>query len=343
MLGKLLILTLSLLLTPLSWASIHLKNGHPHEYTVQKGDTLWDISGKFLDDPWEWPELWEKNPQIRNPHLIYPGDELTLHIVNGQPKLVVSRGGPVKLSPRIRTKQLHTAIPPIPLSDIKPFLTKSKVLSKDILEKAAYVVGFQGDHVVGGMGNSVFAKDLKNQKLRSYALYRNNGAYIDPETHKVLGYAALHVGDGQIQEKGDPAIVYLTAANQEVMIGDRVCPADTSHVTTAFYPRTPRTKVQGQIISVLGGVTQIGQHQVVVLNRGYSNNLRVGDVLAIKKKGRTITDPVRRDKARFITLPGERRGELMVFRTFENLSYALVLQATNAINVLDLVTNPERA
>ena len=337
------VLTLMLSLLSISVATaenLKLRPNHPTEYVVKTGDTLWGISDQFLENPWLWPQLWQRNPQINNPHLIFPGDVLALHYVNGRPVLSLEHGGIVKLSPKIRTAPLRHAIPPIPLSEIKPFLTASLILDKDELINAPYIVAYAGEHIVGGENQKMYVRGIPNDRNQSFSVFRDRGIYKDPETTEILGYSALHVGDARLQIFGKPSTFLITSSNQEVRIGDRLTPANKMHINTSFYPKKPRAKVEGFILDVIGGVTQIGQHQVVVISKGKNDGLQVGDVLAVYRTGHKIVDPVKIHKHETIQLPNERTGEIMVFRTFSRLSYALVMRATSSIHVSDTVTNP---
>lgn len=332
-----------LLLTTSVWAhAVKLNPHHPDSYVVKTGDTLWDISARFLQEPWQWPELWQTNQHIQNPHLIYPGDIIVLKHQNGRYFLTVEGGGSVKLSPRVRSHDAHQAIPAIPLTVIKPFLHESMVLNVDELDKAPYVVAHAGERVVTGLGDKIYVRGLVADTVRNFGLYRAGDAYIDPETKSVLGYAALHVGEARLTKAGDPATLVLTKSKQEILIGDRLFPYDNEQLQLSFMPRAPSNPINGQILSVLGGVTQIGRYNVVVINRGLDDHLLVGDVLAIYQMGPTVRDTVSEKKDEFIKLPDTRAGELMIFRTFPKVSYGIVMRATKPLHVLDKVTDPDQ-
>lgn len=323
---------------------VHLRNGHPTRYTVQPGDTLWGIAGKFLDDPLQWPQLFRSNQQLDNPSHIYPGQVLELQLVNGEPALYAYAGGTVKLSPRVRSVPLDSAIPPIPLDAIQPFLDGTSVVNENELDHAPYILAHEGEHVVAGAGDEIYIQDIpQHSPYTKYWIFRKGSAYIDPETREVLGFAALHIGQTELVRSGDsntPSTFLITEARREVLKGDRLMPRTNQIEIKDFEPKLPKRLIHGQLISVLGGVTQIGQYQVVVIDRGARNGLRVGDVLAIDQVGRKVKDPAPETNKAFIKLPNERAGELMVFRVFEKVSYGLVLQATRAIHLLDVVTNP---
>ncbi len=349
---------------PVVAEEVAVRSDHPDHYTVVKGDTLWDISGRFLEKPWLWPEVWQVNPQIQNPHLIYPGDVVSLIYVDGKPRLVFGRAGVDKLSPRVRAEPLEGAIPTIPLALIQPFLTRGRVVSAAELDAAGYVLEHAGEHIITGKGDRVYARHLPGEatpRVR-YGVYQPGDAYTDPDTGEHLGYEALFIADAEVSRSGDPATLKLTSSTREVNRGDRVLVADDQVYEPYFQPRAPEQPVTGRIIAVMDGVSQIGQHQVVVLNRGTRDGLVPGHVLAIDQAGATVKDVYAKSAVsasqsvrersslhdRFggelhgepVTLPDEEAGVLLVFRPFERVSYALVMRATRAIHVLDKVRNP---
>jgi hypothetical protein len=316
---------------------VALNPSHPERYTVVKGDTLWDISSMFLRDPWLWPEVWYVNPQIENPHLIFPGDEIVLTYRDGQPILQLNRKN--ALGPRIRATPLDQAIPTIPIDAIAPFLTRPYVVDEDELEKAPYIVHFLDDHIVGGAGISYYARSIMEDRPIQYAVVRPEKPYKDPDTGEILGYEALYVGTSELKRTGDPAKLLLTSTDMEAIIGDRLIKETQDEPLIDFQPRIPGTPIEGRIISVLNGVTQIGQYNVVVLNKGATAGLEAGHVLRILQGGEEVRDIVK-GRGETITLPLEEAGHLMVFRTFEKVSFALVMDATKPLHVLDWVRTP---
>ncbi|MEZ5594891.1 MAG: LysM peptidoglycan-binding domain-containing protein [Pseudomonadales bacterium] len=322
----------------------YLKAGHPDTYTVVKGDTLWDISGRFLDRPWLWPEIWQVNPQIENPHLIYPGDSIHLVWVDGQPRLQLQRGGAGRLgstdgslAPSIRSTPLDSAIPTIRLDAVQSFLVENRVVEDAVLEAAPYVLQGASERLVLGGGDRLYVRGVLTDS-ESYNFVRKGQLYIDPETREVLGREATYIGVGQAQEQHkDIATVLVTRSRVEVQIGDRVLPTEERKLDSNFFPSAPRDDVDGQIISVFSGVTQVGQYDVVVLNLGARESLEVGNVLAIYKRGALANDRVARETIR---LPSERAGILMIYRVFEKLSYGVVLMTERPLAVGDEVKNP---
>ena len=322
-----------------------LNSSHPDTYVVVKGDTLWDISGRFLRNPWRWPDVWQANPQVKNPHLIYPGDVISLsYDANGKPILSITRGRPtVKLSPGVRATKLDRAIPTIPLDAIRQFLSRPLVLTQKEIDEAAYVVETAGEHLVAGAGDRVYVRGIKGDTQTKFSLFQPGKPYRNPGAEKddILGIEAIYVGEGTAQAFGDPTTLLLTSTKREARRGDRVMPFDENEIDEHFMPHAPQQKIDGSIIGVVDGVSQIGQHQIVVLNKGTQDKVDVGTVLSVFRKGETISDLVTtEDRDDTVTLPDENAGTLMVFRSFDRVSFALVMEATRAMHVFDAVRNP---
>jgi hypothetical protein len=333
-----LLLLFSLLLVPTALAEDLLRADHPTHYVVKKGDTLWDISARFLRSPWRWPDIWYVNPQVANPHLIYPGDRLDLTYVDGKPQLRLSRGT-VKLSPQVRSKPWDGAIPTIPIGDIAPFLSRPYVLNPGQAEAAPYIVSFGQDHILGGTGISAYVRTLDEAGGR-YHVVRPGGTYKDADTGEVLGEEATYIGTVEAIQPGDPGKVFFNSSEREAVIGDRLIPVVGDTSWTNFIPHPPKDSIKGSIIAVMNGVSQIGQYNVVVLDRGAKDGLEAGHVLRIDQRGETVRDVVTPDSSDTVTLPDEEAGMLMVFRTFDRVSFGLVLNATRSIHILDRVLTP---
>ncbi|MBW3567406.1 MAG: LysM peptidoglycan-binding domain-containing protein [Proteobacteria bacterium] len=330
-------------------APVELAPRAPERYVVKKGDTLWDISTMFLEDPWLWPEIWYTNPQIENPHLIYPGDIITIFWKDGRPHLQISRDGEIyqttlpiqRLSPRVRTSPLTQAIPTIPLDAIRPFLGGARVVDKDDYEDLPYLLRSRDGRLLSGAGDDIYARGLVNGGATRFNVIRIGDEYVDPETNETLGYEAIEVGQAVVLRHGDPATLRLEATSREAMKGDRLVPIDESEFNTNFIPTPPDVDINGQIIDVVDGVSQIGQFQIVTLNRGDEDGLEIGNVLAIYQRGETIDDDVGGGwTGGNVKLPDQRAGLLLVFRTFDKISYGLVLHASSEIHLLDMVRNP---
>ena len=328
--------------TGLAQAAVQLKEGHPDRYTVAKGDTLWDISGKFLSQPWKWPELWHANPQIENPHLIYPGDTLSLVYIDGQPRLMLNRGesrGTIKLSPQVRSTPLAQAIPTIPLGAINSFLISNRIVdTAEDFSAQPYVVAGNQESVISGAGDRIYARGSFEDNQAVYGIFRQGKTYTDPETKEILGINADDIGSAElISEEGDIATLNLSRTTQEVRPGDRLFPTEERAVNSTFMPSEPPTDVDGVILDVPRGVNRVGQFDVVTINKGKIDGLSEGNVLAVYKTGETVRDRITGES---VKVPDERSGLLMVFRTYEKLSYGLVLYATRDLALMDKVKNP---
>jgi hypothetical protein len=316
---------------------VPLAEGHPNEYVVQVGDTLWDIAATFLKDPWFWPEIWYVNPDIENPHLIYPGDVLGLVYIDGQTRITNVRASTYRMSPQARVTPLSETVASIPFESVASFLSSGVILEKSQADALPYLLETRGDHLIASAGNEVYVRGITNDAPSTrYNVIYVGKPLVDPDDNRLIGYHGKMIGEGSLRRTGDPATVALTSSSQEAKMGDRFLPASVD-VPLNFFPRAPSGDIDGRIIFVDGGVTQIGQYQVVVMNRGSSNGLSVGDVLAVFKAGGVVKDRVKGGKVR---LPDEEAGTVMVFKTYDRISYGLVMEATDAIHLLDAVRNP---
>ena len=330
-----------------------IKPNAPKSYTVKRGDTLWGIASTFLRDPWLWPEVWYVNPQVANPHLIYPGDTLALaYGRDGKPMIRLEQGGPARLDPRLRSSPLDGAVPTIPYSAISAFLSRPSVLTKEQVREAPHVVAFRDEHVVAGTGHEVYIADLNATPNARFSVVHVGEPLRDPDDNKVVGYEGIYTATALIATPGSPAKALLIDTNRETVQGDKVLAADLD-VPLNFMLRAPRNEVHGRIISVIDGTEAIGQYQVVVINRGKRHGIDAGHVLASDSAGKVVRDVYGRQSsvadylggvgtsfARRVRLPDERVGTLLVFKSFDRLSYALVVGAANVIHVHDVVHNP---
>jgi len=349
-------------LTMSAQAEVELKPNHPDVYVVKKSDTLWDIAATFLSKPWLWPEIWQANPQVTNPHLIYPGDVLSLVYIDGKPQIVMKKGI-IKLSPQMRELSKGDAIYSLPLAVIEPFLVGARVVDEEQLDTAPYLVATDGDRLVASMGTRFYARGITDENVKNgYAIFKKGKEFRDPVTDEMLGFEAVHLGEAAFARAGDPATLDITKSLEEIRVGDRMLPINEEQLLPFFFPHRSSSDIEGQILSVYEGVTQIGQYNVVVLNRGTREGVEVGHVLTVWHKGEIVKDAVARERRRnskdynilkefgetvnggnkndLITLPDEEAGEVMVFRTFEKVSLALVVKATRPLHVLDRVKNP---
>ena len=327
----------ALLFTSWAHAEPEFRADHPERYTVVKGDTLWDISGRFLNNPWYWPEIWHVNPQVANPHLIYPGDRLALVYIDGKPRITkVATSDVVKLSPQVRSEAIDTPIPAIPLDAIASFLTDTRIVSPEELNGAPYVLEGEDSRIITGAGDKIYARGEK--PADRVGVFRRSKEFRDRETGEFLGLEARSIARGTVAaEDGDVLTVNLNKSSEEVRIGDRLLVNEDRRLTTNFVPSSPDQDIEGVMISVDGGVNQIGQYNVVAINRGEREGLKPGNVMAILKSGNLVRDPVTNET---IELPSERAGLLMVFQTYEKMSYGLILKATRPLAVGDKVVNP---
>jgi hypothetical protein len=318
---------------------LQLRPDRPDVYVVVRGDTLWDISGRFLTKPWYWPQLWGANPQIANPHLIYPGDRLRLVMTADGPRLMRDGQGHGSggVSPQVRATPIDTAVPAIPLEHIQAFLEEAVVLHSNRAADFAYVASAADEHIAVGAGDRVYGRGTAAQPGESLDIFRIGDAYRDPESGEALGYNGLFIGRSNVQRAGDPATLSVVKARREVLAGDVLIPTDDSPMKASYMPHVPTTPLRGHIISVVDGVSQIGQYSVVVLSRGQRDGVELGHVLQVQQVPPPIDDPVARQR---VQPPGDPAGTVMVFRLFERVSYALVMTASRPMHVLDEVTTP---
>jgi hypothetical protein len=317
---------------------VELNPSHPEVYTVKKGDTLWDISNMFLKDPWYWPEIWSVNPQVKNPHLIYPGDNLKLVYIDGQPHVQLTRGSENRMSPRIREEALDEAITSIAYQDIHPFLTGGIIMDKGEIDDLPYVMALR-DHMIAGAGHEVYVSGLPEDARvgTHYAILRVDENLRDPETGRKLGYEVEFVGTGELRRKGNPATLFLTKTTREAMRGDKVRVIDET-LPMNFFPTAPVQEINGHIVAVVDGVSRIGQYMMVIINRGASDGVEAGTVLSVWQSGKEVQDYGR--FGRKTTLPENRAGTLMVVKAYEDISYALVMEAESEMRVADAIRNP---
>ncbi len=340
---------------------IKLKNDHPHRHVVVKGDTLWGISGKFLKDPWLWPKVWRMNrSQIKNPHLIYPGDVVVLDTSGANPTLRLLRET-VTLQPGVRIEELEKeAIKTIAPNVITPFLTQPLLIENDQLNTAPRIVAAQENRVILSPGTRVYINYIEESNNVHWDIYRPGEQLIDPDTSEVIGTEAIYLGDLNITRFGKPASADILHAKEEIFIKDRLIES-TDEFRSSYVPHAPESEVRGRVLRIYGGVAEAGPNTVVSINLGENDGLEEGHVLAISRYGRVIRDPeyvegesgsqaknvAIDDSSSEITLepdqlklPDERIGLLMVFRTFDKVSYGLIMNASASVHTLDAVHTP---
>ena len=305
-------------------------------YVVKKGDTLWDIANKYLIDPWNWPEIWYVNGKVANPHRIYPGDVLELRDVKG--RLRVSRqGGLERIGPRVRESALDDSLPAIPIDAIRNFLRGPRLIDADTLNNAPYVLEFMDEHIIGGANMGTFVKNLAPAQGNVFQVVRKGQTYRDPDNNEILGYEAIPTAESEVREFGRVSEVMLTQSYREVLRGDRLLPPEADNFQANFYPHAPKTAVNGRIISVFNGLSQIAQYQIVAMNRGSNHGLEPGHVLSIFQPSRKVMDPY---VGKPESLPEIYKGVLMVFKVTPKLSYGLIMDANRPVHLLDRVDKP---
>jgi len=342
-------------------SQIPLTADAPEEYTVKSGDTLWDISKLFLRDPWYWPEIWYVNAQIQNPHLIYPGDMLKLVYVNGQPRLTMARrggngpeaglSGTNKLKPQVRREALSRAITSLPYEVIAGFAGRPTLLDKSQVNSAPYVVALRDGHLIGGMGNEIYARGLQDAAVETrFSVIHVDGELRDPETRDVLGYTGIYVGSGPIAMAGKTAKLVLTDSAQEALQGDKLFPESTQ-INADFVPHAPTKDIDATVIGVRS-LSVMGAYQLIALNRGSKAGLEAGHVLALTQRGTTVRDKYSRGgldagqsslggpRSKKVRLPDERIGVAMIYKTSDRMSYALIMESSRAIHDGDSAINP---
>lgn len=350
-----------------------LKPDAPERYTVQRGDTLWDISGRYLEKPWNWPQLWNMNrEQIRNPHRIYPGDVLVLDRSSG--RLSVET---VALSPRVRTEDLIDAVPTIPPAVIEPFISRPMVISENQLDNAPHIIATEESRVVVGAGNIAYVKGITKDQGENWHIYRRGDKLIDPDNGNTLGYLGLYLGEARVRQFGDVSRIEIIKSTQEIYTGDKLVAITKEAPVFAYVPRAPNSKVQGRVMSLNDNLYETGRYSVVSLSRGAKDGLEAGHILALYRSPNTTRYSLRtssmfgrsgptgtegrrpyyeeqlnvRDSPVFSAqkplnnrdlakLPEERYGLVMVFRTFDHASFALVMQSKLPVAINDVFTTP---
>ncbi|HEX5314960.1 MAG TPA: LysM domain-containing protein [Gammaproteobacteria bacterium] len=327
----------------------------PFRYVVQPGDTLWGISSRFLRSPWLWAEIWYENPYIHNPHLIYPGDVITLTYPNGEAALSISRGGTMVattsaelgtrfVAPKVRVTPLAHAIPTIPYDEIAPLLSKPRVMGAEAYASAPYVLRPLEDRLLAASPGSIYARGLDgtgDDPGSAWAVVEKTKVLKEPPSGCSLGYEVAYLGRAEVRRAGDPTSLQLVQSTQEIKPGDRLVPVETGVVPSQFPLLAPNVVVDADIIDVIGGLEEVGQYQVVVLDRGSQSGLRMGDVLAIYRRGEWMKDPYAHGNlSGSVLLPNERSGHLVVFKVFPQVSFALVMSAQRPIRINDFATNP---
>lgn len=334
-----------------AWAQVppgELKATAPDRYIVVPGDTLWSIAERYLESPQRWPQLWEMNRDtLKNPHRIYPGDVLVLDRAKGQ--LALKPTDTVKLSPKIRAESSATrAIPSIPPTLIEPYLTRPLVIEPNGLDNAPVIVATEANRVILGAGSIAYARGLSGAKEETWHIYRRGKALVDPDSNLTVGYEATFLGSAHVRKEGEPSTIEIIAASQEITTGDHLVAAGVPQVPN-YAPHAPSSQITGRVMSIYGGVGTVGEggkNSVVTLNRGRADGIEVGHVLALMRLGsvvgekRSLSGAIEKTALSGMKVPDERYGLVFVFRVFDRVSYALVMNVSRPVNPLDVVQTP---
>jgi hypothetical protein len=327
-----------------SAATVELADNHPVDYTVVKGDTLWDIAGKFLKDPWRWPEIWRQNSYIQNPDLIYPGDRLVLRYSEGEPYLEHLSGREraarkvVKMGPAVYIEKLDDAIPSIPPQIIMAFLQDRQVVESRNLDNLAYVTEGINHEVILGTLSDMYVRKIDGAPGSRFKIIRMRGELVDPETKKVIAYETETLGEAEMIRPGDPAKLRIIKSSKEINQGDRLVPAVSKLSLPYYHPQAFRENISVSILGAVSDQATYGPGDVISLSAGSDQGLEPGHVLQIMRDQGVQKDPVTKKKYR---LPIERSGIVMIFKTYDKVSYGLIMRASQGIRVYDKVTNIE--
>ena len=321
---------------------LQLVDNPPDRHIVVKGDTLWDISGKFLKQPWRWPEIWQMNrDQIKNPHLIYPGDVVLLDMSSGSPRLRLGKkvgAGTGKLQPTVYSKPIQQVVPSIPPNAIEPFISQPLVIEDGELNTGVKIVAMQEDRMLVGTGDSFYASGIPDASVEKWHVFRKGKPLKDPATGKILAYEAFFLGNARLVKPGEPALLRVSLAKEEIARGDRLIPAPEPEIIS-YVPHRPEQDVSARVLGIYGGLREGGANSVVALNVGKNDGMEIGHVVALYRKrvSLDVDDSGRRTET---PVPDERYGLAFVFRVFNGISYALVVESSKAVIVGDTARNP---
>lgn len=325
---------------------LQLVDNPPDRHVVVKGDTLWDISGKFLKHPWRWPEIWQMNKdQIKNPHLIYPGDVVMLDMSSGSPRLKLGKrvgnaaaGGSGKLQPSVHSTPVQQVIPSIPAGAIEPFISQPLIIEDSELNTGVKIVAMQEDRMLVGTGDTFYASGIPDTSVVKWNVFRKGKPLKDPETGKVIAYEAFFLGNARLVKPGEPAMLRVSLSKEEIARGDRLAPAPEPQIIS-YVPHRPEQDVSARVIGIYGGLREGGANSVVALNVGTNNGMEIGHVIALYRK-RVSLDVDTGGRRTATPVPDERYGLAFVFRVFNGVSYALVVESSKAVIAGDSARNP---
>lgn len=316
-----------------------LSDEYPERYTVVEGDTLWDISGKFLRDPWRWPEVWQGNPQVENPDLIYPGDVLVMTFIDGKPVLRALRRETVRLSPQPRAAKFSDAIDLIDPAAIEAYINSPLVTDENELLKSAYVVDGVDSRLLLGKYDKFYARAVESDTPGdSFRIFRPGRHFVDPVSKESLGWEAVHVGDADLLKGGDPAKLTVLKAYEDITIRDRLRPVTEKEALPFLFPRAPdNEKLRGVILDTPNRATEIGALTVIAMNLGEREGVKAGDVFRIRSQSKSKKDPM---NGELYKTPEENVGLAVVFRTFEKVSYGLITDSNQQVLPGDVLVSP---
>jgi hypothetical protein len=309
----------------------------PERHIVVPGDTLWDISAKFLKDPYRWPELWKMNTeQVKNPHRIYPGQVVILDRSGATPQLRI--GQMIKLEPQVRIEELPKEIPAIPAQAIEPFLSQPLVIEPNEFLNAPRVVATQEDRVFTGAGDKIYAAGV-DPSIRQWQVYRPGKPLVDPESGDTLGLEATFLGNARSLEAGEVTTLTVTSFKQEIGRGDYLVAASRPDILS-YMPHAPMQDINGRVLALYGGVGEGGRNSIISISRGKRDGVEMGHVLALYRAGATVSNRFEDDKQRSYVLPDERYGLIFIFRVFDRVAYGLVTSSSRPVMMSDFVRKP---
>lgn len=351
------------LVTCLLWASMPVGaqqslflRDYPSVYVVQNGDTLWNIASQFLQDPLRWPDVWQPDPFLDEPEAIYPGDTIRVEMMGGAPKLVAQRGDRLveRISPQIRESMLTSSIPAIPLENIDSSFTTNRIVPKEIFDAAPYILTTLGNNLIIGTGDEVYARGNWPSDANSLEIYRQINSYEDPDTDESLGVELRTLGFATIVEVGDDGVrkLLINSSNSEIQVGDHLLVREQTRLDPTIFPTEPAGQISGRILALTNGERLASLLDSVVINLGARDGLTEGDILSIQQVGERLIDSKGRSRKKFsekmkdfftrnkVQMPNKEIGTLLVYKTFEKLSYGLILTITEPTGINDIVTNP---
>jgi len=323
--------------------AMQMKGDAPERYVVKRGDTLWDIASIYLEEAWQWPQIWALNTDIANPHLIYPGDEIFLVMIDGQPRLRLQRGervdpGVVKRVPSIRRTNAGVAIPALGLDQIEAWWAKVKIVNAADFDRLPYILAGIDGKTLLKTGDQFYVKGALAAGMSSFKIYQPGQRYVDPITGALIGLEAQEVGRARLlSEQEGLAILKITNVTEEVTPGDRLMIAEGLDLDATLFPQPPKNAMSGQIIGLRSDGTIAAAHSVVTIDLGLTDGLAVGDLLAVARPGDVVKDPV---TGKAVTLPDQTVGQLLVYQTLDQMAFALVLKATAAVKIGFLAQSP---